>query len=40
MSEESEESDAVWFVVKLERVVDRSDRWADRVCREAGADGV
>ena len=38
MSEESEESEAVWVVVKLERVVERFDSWADRICREGGAD--
>lgn len=40
MSKESEDSDAVWVVVKLERVVERSDSWVDKVCRECGADGV
>lgn len=39
MSEESEESDAVWVVVKWERVVERLDSWVDRICKEGGADG-
>lgn len=38
MSEESEDKDVVWVVVKLERVVERLDSWFDRFCKEGGAD--
>lgn len=39
MSEESEDSDVVWAIVKVERVVERLDSCVDRVCKEGGADG-
>ena len=39
MSDESEDSELVWVVVKLESVVERLASWADRVCKEGDADG-
>lgn len=39
MSEESEESEAVWVPLKAARVAERLDNWVDRICRDGGADG-
>lgn len=37
MSDEREDSDVVWVVVRVESVVERLDSWVDKLCREGGA---